>query len=181
MYGSPQYQVTCKLWYYQLWDFQLQMQNQEWYLRFNIICVEMVYAWKQTKTYRKWKSQKTHKPFLYLHLYFRNFYILQLETSCLILFPSLYLEKIPVLNMKLAKSKILVRVDKNVISKWIKMEFPRFLFLWFTAVGVVNPPDQKLYTVRQSFPEPSGFQYSERTIASTETNFTSEESSWSKL
>ena len=31
------------------------------------------------------------------------------------------------------------------------------------------------YRVRQSFPEPSGFQYSERTIASTETNFTSTE------
>ena len=29
-----------------------------------------------------------------------------------------------------------------------------------------------VYTVRQSFPEPSGFQYSERTIASTETNDT---------
>ena len=28
------------------------------------------------------------------------------------------------------------------------------------------------YTMRQSFPEPSGFQYSERTIASTETNDT---------
>ena len=34
----------------------------------------------------------------------------------------------------------------------------------------------QLYRVRQSFPEPSGFQYSERTIASTETNFTSTES-----
>ena len=32
------------------------------------------------------------------------------------------------------------------------------------------------YTVRQSFPEPSGFQYSERTIACTETNLTSAKS-----
>ena len=44
----------------------------------------------------------------------------------------------------LAKSKIPVRIVKNVISKWTKMEFPRFLSLWFTAVAVVNPPDQKL-------------------------------------
>ena len=50
----------------------------------------------------------------------------------------------PVWNIKLAKSKIPVRVVKNVISKWTKMEFPRFPFLWFTAVGVLNPPDQKL-------------------------------------
>ena len=33
-----------------------------------------------------------------------------------------------------------------------------------------------MYRVRQSFPESSGFQYSERTIASTETNITSAES-----
>ena len=33
-----------------------------------------------------------------------------------------------------------------------------------------------LYTVRQSFPEPSSFQYSERTIASTETKDTPEKS-----
>ena len=33
------------------------------------------------------------------------------------------------------------------------------------------------YTVRKSFPEPSGFQYPERTIASTETNLTSAENS----
>ena len=32
------------------------------------------------------------------------------------------------------------------------------------------------YRVRQSFPEPSGFQYPERTIASTETNDTSAKS-----
>ena len=38
-----------------------------------------------------------------------------------------------------------------------------------------------LYRVQQSFPESSGFQYSERTIASTETNITSAESPWSKL
>ena len=53
-------------------------------------------------------------------------------------------KKIPVWNIKLAKSKIPVRVVKNVISKWTKIWFPRFQFLWFTAVGVVNPPDQKL-------------------------------------
>ena len=35
--------------------------------------------------------------------------------------------------------------------------------------------------MRQSFPEFSGFQYSERTIASTETNITSAESPWSQL
>ena len=35
---------------------------------------------------------------------------------------------------------------------------------------------KNMYRVRQSFPEPSGFQYSERTIASTETNVTSAES-----
>ena len=52
--------------------------------------------------------------------------------------------KIQVWNIKLAKSKIPVRVVKNVISKWTKMEFPRFLSLWFTAVAAVNPPDQKL-------------------------------------
>ena len=45
---------------------------------------------------------------------------------------------------QLAKSKIPVRVVKNVISKWTKMEFPRFPFLWFTEVGVVNSPEQKL-------------------------------------
>ena len=38
-----------------------------------------------------------------------------------------------------------------------------------------------IYRVRQSFPESSGFQYSERTIASTETNITSAESPWSQL
>ena len=53
-------------------------------------------------------------------------------------------KKIPVWNIKLAKSKIPVRVVKNVISKWTKIWFPSFQFLWFTAVGVVNPPDQKL-------------------------------------
>ena len=38
-----------------------------------------------------------------------------------------------------------------------------------------------MYRVRQSFPEPSGFQYSERTIASTETNNTSKERSDTQL
>ena len=41
--------------------------------------------------------------------------------------------KIQVWNIKLAKSKIPVRVVKNVLSKWTKMEFPRFLSLWFKA------------------------------------------------
>ena len=73
-----------------------------------------------------------------------NFDFHRFEISSLIFFPSLNWEKIPVWNTKLAKSKIPVRVVKNVISKWTKIEFPRFQFLWFTAVGVVNPPDQKL-------------------------------------
>ena len=72
------------------------------------------------------------------------FDVLQFEISSLNFFPSLNWEKIPVWNIKLAKSKIPVRVVKNGISKWTKMEFPRFPFLWFTAVGVVNPPDQNL-------------------------------------
>ena len=37
------------------------------------------------------------------------------------------------------------------------------------------------YTVRQSFPEPSSFQYSEIIIASTETNDISAKSSWFQL
>ena len=47
-------------------------------------------------------------------------------------------------KFKLAKSKIPFRVVKNVISKWTKMNFPRFLSFWFIAVAVVNPPDRKL-------------------------------------
>ena len=73
-----------------------------------------------------------------------NFDFHQFEISSLIFFLVWTGKKIPVWNTKLAKSKIPVRVVKNVISKWTKMEFPRFPFLWFTAVGVVNPPDQKL-------------------------------------
>ena len=52
--------------------------------------------------------------------------------------------KIQVWNIKLAKSKIPLRIVKNLISKWTKMGFPRFLSLWFTAGAVVSPPDQKL-------------------------------------
>ena len=61
-----------------------------------------------------------------------NFDFHQFEISSLIFFSSLNWEKIPV-------SKI-----QNGISKWTKMEFPSFPFLWFTVVGEGNPPDQKL-------------------------------------
>ena len=71
-------------------------------------------------------------------------------------FPSLNWEKIPVWNTKLAKSKIPVRVVKNVISKWTKMEFPRFRFLWFTEVGVVNPPQCPTMKLnKRSLPKPT--------------------------
>ena len=83
-------------------------------------------------------------PPIYLYWDFRNFWHSPVWNIQLDIFPSLNWEKIPVWNIKLAKSKIPVRVIKNVISKWTKMEFPWFPFLWFTAVGVVNPPDQKL-------------------------------------
>ena len=83
-------------------------------------------------------------PPIYLHWDFMKFWLSPVWNIQLDFFPSLNWEKIPVWNTKLAKSKIPVRVVKNVISKWTKMEFPRFPFLWFTAVGVVNPPDQKL-------------------------------------
>ena len=83
-------------------------------------------------------------PPIYLHWDFRNFWHSPVWNTQFDFFPSLNWEKIPVWNIKLAKSKIPVRVVKNVISKWTKMEFPRFPFLWFTAVGVVNQPDQKL-------------------------------------
>ena len=83
-------------------------------------------------------------PPIYLHWDFMKFWLSPVWNIQLDFFSSLNWEKIPVWNTKLAKSKIPVRVVKNVISKWTKMEFPRFPFLWFTAVGVVNPPDQKL-------------------------------------
>ena len=82
-----------------------------------------------------------HIPPIYLHWDFRNFWHSPVWNIQFDFFPGLNWEKIPVWNIKLAKSKIPVRVVKNVISKWTKMEFPRFPFLWFTAVGVVNSPD----------------------------------------
>ena len=63
--------------------------------------------------------------------------------------------KIQVWNIKLAKSKISVRIVKNVVSKWTKMEFPRFLSLWFTVVAIVNPPDQKLEDHQNIYPSPA--------------------------
>ena len=83
-------------------------------------------------------------PTIYLQWDFRNFWLSPVWNIQFEFFTSLNWEKILVWNIKLAKSKISVRVVKNVISKWTKMEFPRFQFLWFTVVGVVNPPDQKL-------------------------------------
>ena len=80
----------------------------------------------------------------YLHWDFRNFWHSPVWNIQFDFFLSLNWEKIPVWNIKVGKSKIPVRVVKIVISKWTKMEFPRFPFLWFTVVGVVNPPDQKL-------------------------------------
>ena len=83
-------------------------------------------------------------PPIYLHWDFRNLEKNTVWTGKNNQFVFKLRKKIPVWNIKLAKSKIPVRVVKNVISKWTKIEFPRFQFLWFTAVGVVNPPDQKL-------------------------------------
>ena len=89
----------------------------------------------------------TLSPYLSV-LVFCNSLVRNIEFDELDFFPKFELDlsacKIQVWNIKLAKSKIPVRVVKNVISKWTKMEFPRFPFLWFTAVNVVNPPDQKL-------------------------------------
>ena len=93
--------------------------------------------------YLSFDTHDGHPP-IYLHWDFMNFWHSPVWNIQLDFFPSLNWEKIPVWNIKLAKSKIPVRVVNNVISKWTKMEFPRFPFLWFTAVGVVNPPDQKL-------------------------------------
>ena len=98
----------------------------------------------QNRTYSACCSAQTAIPPIYLHWDFRNFWHSPVWNIQFDFFPTLNWEKIPVWNIKLAKSKIPVRVVKNVISKWTKMEFPRFPFLWFTAVGVVNPPDQKL-------------------------------------
>ena len=83
-------------------------------------------------------------PPIYLHWDFRNLEKNTVWTGKNNQFVFKLGKKIPVWNIKLAKSKIPVRVVKNVISKWTKIEFPRFQFPWFTAVGVVNPPDQKL-------------------------------------
>ena len=82
-----------------------------------------------------------------IHKWHLIFPILQFEISSWIFFQvwtGFFTCKIQVWNIKLAKSKIPVRVVKNVISKWTKMDFPRFLSFWFIAVAVVNPPDQKL-------------------------------------
>ena len=83
-------------------------------------------------------------PPVYLHWDFRNLEKNTVWTGKNNQFAFKLGKKIPVWNIKLSKSKIPVRVVKNVISKWTKIWFPRFQFLWFTAVGVVDPPDQKL-------------------------------------
>ena len=79
------------------------------------------------------------KPPIYLHWDFRNFWHSPVWNIQFDFFPSLIWEKNPVWNIKLAKSKIPIRVVKNVISKWTKMEFPRFPFLWFSAVRTNKP------------------------------------------
>ena len=111
--------------------------------------IKMSFSLLSSQTFTEnWESKApsvgTLLPPIYLHWDFRNFWHSPVWNIQFEFFPSLNWEKIPVWNIKLAKSKIPVRVVKNVISKWTKMEFPRFPFLWFTAVGVVNPPDQKL-------------------------------------
>ena len=94
----------------------------------------------------RWSEQKAGRLFspIYLRLIFP---ILQSGISSWIFFQvwtAFFVCKIQVWIIKLAKSKIPVRVVKNVISKWKKMDFLRFLSFWFIAVAVVNPPDQKL-------------------------------------
>ena len=62
------------------------------------------------------------------------FDILQFEIPSLIFFSSLNWEKNSSLKYQVSK----IQNPSNVISTWTKKEFPRFQFLWFTTVGVVN-------------------------------------------
>ncbi len=87
---------------------------------------------------QSYQWRKEYRPPIYLHWDFMKFWLSQVWNIQLDFFPRLNWEKIPVWNTKLAKSKIPVRVVKNVISKWTKMEFPRFPFLWFTAVHMCS-------------------------------------------
>ena len=77
-----------------------------------------------------------------LHLYLFSFLSLSLSHQVLHLASSTFCHENLLKNT--AKSKIPVRLVKNVISKWRNMNFPGFLSFWFKAVTVLNPPDQKL-------------------------------------
>ena len=99
---------------------------------------------KSGKEYSLGFYTESASPPIYLHLIFP---ILQFEMSSWIFFQfwtGFFACEIQVWNIKLAKSKILVRIVKNVISKWTKMDYLMFSSFWFIAVTEVNPPDRKL-------------------------------------
>ena len=102
-----------------------------------VLCLKYI-ANRRREYYRNFYKLNCIPP-IYLHWDFRNVWHSPVWNIQFDFNPSLNWEKIPVWNINLAKSKIPVRVVKNVISKWTKMEFPgqhvEVGNLWLVGVG----------------------------------------------
>ena len=78
--------------------------------------------------YLQTSPKSHHYPPIYLHWDFRNFWHSPVWNIQFDFFPSLNWEKIPVWNIKLAKSKIPVRVVKMSFQSEQRWNFPSFHF-----------------------------------------------------